>query len=77
MMSSDVISIRIPKRLREKVRKYRDVNWKEVVLEAIESKIRQLETQEILAKIDELNRGLKPGGTPAWKLIREDRDAGH
>ncbi len=76
-MSSDVISVRIPKRLREKVRKYRDVNWREVVLEAIESKIRQLETQEILAEIDELNKGLKPSEAPSWKLIREDRDAGH
>ncbi len=76
-MSSDVISIRIPKRLRKKVRKYGDVNWREVILEAIESKIRQLETQEILAEIDEINKGLKPGKTPSWKLIREDRDAGH
>ncbi len=76
-MSSDVISVRIPKRLREKVRKYRDVNWREVVLEAIESKIRQLETQEILAEIDGLNKGLKVSEAPSWKLIREDRDAGH
>jgi len=56
---------------------YRDVNRKEVILEAIESKIRRLETQEILAKIDELDRGLEPTETPAWKLIREDRDADH
>lgn len=76
MMSQDVISVRIPKRLREKVRKY-NVNWKEVVLEAIESKIRQLETEEVLRKIDELNKDLSPSKIPAWKLIREDRNASH
>ncbi|HDD69308.1 MAG TPA: hypothetical protein ENG61_03000 [Candidatus Korarchaeota archaeon] len=45
------------------------MNWKEVVLEVIESKIRQLETEEILSKINELNKGLKPVETPSWKLM--------
>ncbi len=76
-MSSDVISIRIPKRLKDKIGKYRNVDWKEVILEAIESKIRQLEAKEIIMKIDGLNKNLNPSEVPAWKLIREDRNAGH
>ena len=33
--------------------------------------------EEIPYKIDELNEGLDMSDVPAWKLIGEDRDAGH
>jgi len=73
----DVLSIRIPKELKEKMKEYTDVNWKEVILESIEEKIKQLEAEKILKEIEEMNRGLEACEVPAWKLIREDRDAGY
>ena len=76
-MPSDVVSVRVPKELREKMRKYRQVNWKAVIIEAIGRKVRELEVREILSKIDEMNEGLRTSETPAWKDIRRDRNAGH
>ena len=62
--------------MREKARRYANVNWKEVLIEATESRVRQLETEEILSKIDGLNDDPGTSDVPAWKLIRENRDAG-
>jgi len=72
----EVLSIRIPKELKEKMRKY-NVDWKRVVIESIEEKIKQLETEKLLKEIEEMNEKLEVSKIPAWKLIREDRDASH
>ncbi len=69
----DVISIRVPKKLKEKMKMY-DVNWKEYIIEAIEDKIRQVESERVLEEIEKLNRKLEPSQLPSWKLIREDRE---
>jgi len=58
------------------MRKY-NVDWKRVVIESIEEKIKQLEAEKILKEIEEMNEKLEVSKIPAWKLIREDRDAGH
>ena len=73
----DVFSIRIPKELKEKMKEYANVNWKEVIIESIEEKIKQLEAGKILREIEEMNKEIKTSKIPAWKMIREDRDAGH
>lgn len=58
------------------MRKY-NVDWKRVVIESIEEKIKQLETEKLLKEIEEMNEELEASKIPAWKLIREDRDASH
>ncbi len=73
----DVFSIRIPKELKEKMKEYANVNWKEVIIESIEEKIKQLEAGKILREIEEMNKEIKTSKIPAWKMIREDRDGGH
>jgi len=73
----DVLSIRIPKKLKEKMRRYANIDWKGVILESIEGKIKQLEAEDILREIEEMNKELEVSQIPAWKTIREDRDAGH
>jgi len=73
----EVLSIRIPKELKEKMKEYSSVDWKKVVIESIEEKIKQLEAEKILKEIEEMNRELEVSEVPAWKLIREDRDASH
>ena len=44
----DVLSVRIPKELKEKMKEYSNVDWKKVVIESIEEKIKQLEAEKIL-----------------------------
>ena len=62
-----MLSIRIPKELKEKMR---------VIIKSIEEKIRQLETEKVLKEIEEMNNELRASKIPAWEMIREDRDAG-
>jgi len=73
----EVLSIRIPKELKEKMKEYSGVDWKEVVIESIEEKIKQLEVEKILKEIEEMNKKLEISEIPAWKLIREDRNVSH
>lgn len=73
----EVLSVRIPKKLKEKMKKYPNFNWKKVIIETIEEKIRELESEKILRELDEINRDVEVSNIPAWKSVREDRDAGH
>ena len=73
----DVLSIRIPKELKDRMKRYSNVDWKRVILESIEEKIKQLEAERILKEIEEMNKGLEVSKVPAWKVIRGDRDASH
>ena len=72
----DVISIRIPKELKERMKSY-PINWKDYLIEAIEEKIKQFEAEKVLKEIEKMNEKLEPSKIPSWKLIREDRDEGH
>jgi len=72
----NVLSIRIPKELKEKMNRF-DINWKEVLIKAIEERIKKIEAQRILTEIDKINEGLEVSKIPSWKIIREDRDASH
>ena len=63
----DVLSVRIPKELKEKMKEYSNVDWKKVVIESIEEKIKQLEAEKILKEIEEMNRELEVSEVPAWK----------
>jgi len=72
---SDVLSIRVPKDIKERLKKYKDFNWRSYIVEMLERKLRELELQEIIEEIDELNRDLEPSKVASWKMIREDRNA--
>ena len=72
---SDILSIRVPKDVKERLRKYKDFNWRSYIVEMIERKLRELELREIIEKIDELNRDLEQSKVDRWKMIREDRNA--
>ena len=69
-----VITLRIPRELKEKIKKRRGVNWSEVVREAIARRIKIEERLEATKKIDEAKKRVKPvetGQLDAW--VREDR----
>ncbi|RLE82494.1 MAG: CopG family transcriptional regulator [Thermoprotei archaeon] len=50
---STVISIRIPKKLKDKMDKFNEINWSELIRKFIEEKIAQLEPEETLKGIEE------------------------
>ena len=66
--------MRIPRELREKIKKRNGVNWSEVVREAIARRIEVEERLEAIRRIDEAKKRVKPirvGQLDAW--VREDR----
>ena len=69
-----IITIRIPRELKEKMKKYREINWSEVVRRALEERIRIQERIEATRRMDEIRRKVKlvkRGELDKW--IREDR----
>lgn len=74
---STVLSIRIPKKLREEMEKLKDVtDWRSEIIAFIEEKVKAYkrlralqEMDKILEELPETPRGL------AAKLVREDRDS--
>jgi len=71
-----VVSVRVPRELKEKMRKYRDkINWSEEIRRFIENKILEAERENTLSKLEELIKQLPtvPRGTAA-RYVREDRD---
>jgi hypothetical protein len=74
--SMSVVSVRVPRELKEKMRKYRDkINWSEEIRRFIENKILEAERENTLSKLEELIKQLPtvPRGTAA-RYVREDRD---
>jgi len=73
---SAVLSIRIPKKLKEEMDKLKDiVDWPKEIRAFIEKKIRVYKRIKVLNEIDRLLEELPP--TPkglATKLVREDRE---
>jgi len=70
----DVITLRIPSELKEKIRKRSDINWSEVVRDAIARRIEVEERLEAARRIDEVKQRMIPverGQLNRW--IKEDR----
>ena len=67
------MSIRIPKKLKEEMKKV-NVNWSKYLRSVIEEKIRQIKMEEASRKIDEIRNKTAMGVFNAAKSIREDRD---
>jgi len=73
---SSVICVRVSRELKEKMRKFSNVNWSELIRSFIEETVSRLEAEELLSKIE---RDLEdvpelPAGTIA-RWIRVDRDS--
>ncbi len=71
-----VISIRIPKKLKEKMDKFKEINWSEEIRKFIEDKITQYEINKALKRIEEhLNEipELPPGTIVRW--LKSDRES--
>ncbi len=51
---STTFTIRIPKKLAEKMKKYREINWSEVIRKSIEEYIKRLEELKTIVDANEL-----------------------
>ena len=66
-MGTDVFSVRIRKELKEIVRRYKDVKWRELIERLIEDVRAQRELEKTFEQLDALLRDLPPlslGGEP-------------
>ena len=71
-MASEVISIRIPRELREKMRRYK-IDWAGEIRRFIEERVRSLELLEALGEVGERAQSRRTRVDSAV-LIREERD---
>jgi hypothetical protein len=72
MSVSDVVSIRVPRTLREKMRRY-NVDWAEEIRRFIEERIRMLELLETLDGLEE-RASRRKVNIDSTRLIRESRE---
>jgi len=75
MSVNEVVSFRIPKHLKEKMKKI-DTNWSEEIRRFIELRVKEYTRRKKLEEIDEMLKGIPrtEKGTAA-KYVREDRDS--
>jgi len=67
------ITVRIPRELKERMEKFRHVNWSDVIRRALEEKVREEEINWALKVMEEISRKAKPEKSVA-EIIREFRD---
>ncbi len=67
------LTVRIPRELKERMDRFNDINWSEVIRKAVEERLREEEVRWALRVMDELSRKARPE-KPLTKVIREFRD---
>jgi len=67
------ITVRVSRELKERMDRFRYVNWSDVVRRAVEEKVREEEVKWALRVMDEISRKAKPE-KPLAEVIREFRD---
>ena len=71
----EVISFRIPKELRDRIREV-DLNWSEEVRRFIEERMREYKREKALKEIDVMLKDMpSPERGTAAGYVREDRDS--
>jgi len=75
-MMSTVVCVRVPRELKERMKKLKSVNWSELIRKFIEDAVSRYEAEEVLRKIEEDLKDvpeLPPGTVSGW--IRLDRES--
>jgi len=65
-------TVRIPKELAKKMRKYREINWSEVIRKSIEDYIRRLEETKVIETNEEILERLSELGISKEDLVEYD-----
>ncbi len=74
MSVNEVVSIRIPKELKKKMKEIK-INWSEEIRAFIEEKVREYTRIKKLNEIDEMLSGISTRKRCAARYVREDRDS--
>ncbi len=73
---SAVVCVRIPRELRERMLRLKDVNWSDAIRRFIEETVSRYEVEEVVRRVEEDLRDvpeLPPGTVSRW--IRVDRES--
>jgi hypothetical protein len=73
---STVVCVRIPRELRERMLRLKDVNWSDVIRKFIEETVSRYEFEEAVRRVEEDLRDvpeLPPGTVSRW--VRVDRES--
>ena len=73
-MSSEVLSIRIRRELKEKMREFGDVDWRREIESFIERRLKELELERVVKTVEKALESVPVSSEPAWKAIREIRE---
>ena len=74
--SMSVVSVKVPKAIKEKMKKYGSVNWPEEIRRAIMAKIEEVERIQAVEEAIKLLEAIPPAPSGAAEaLVREDRDS--
>ena len=74
MSVNEVVSIRIPKELKKKMKEIK-INWSEEIRAFIEEKVREYTRIRKLKEIDEMLSEITTRKRCAARYVREDRDS--
>ncbi len=74
---SVVFSVRIPRRLKELMDEFKDVDWSEEVRAFIAKRVKELLMEKYLEMAREARKQLDKTPVPVYELIREDREREH
>jgi len=67
------ITVRIPRELKERMDRFKYINWSDVIRKAIEERVREEEVKWALGVMEEISRKAK-SERPLAEVIREFRD---
>ncbi len=71
-----VVSVKVPKDVKEKMKKYGSVNWPEEIRRAIMAKIEEIERIQAVEEAIKLLEAVPPAPSGTAKaLVREGRDS--
>lgn len=74
MSVNEVVSIRIPKELKKRMKEM-NINWSEEIRSFIEEKVREHRRKMKLKEINEMLRNVRTQKGRAVRYVREDRDS--
>ncbi len=69
---SEILSIRVPRKLKEKMRKY-NIDWAEEIRKFLEARVRSLELLELLDEIEDRAKE-RTTRIDTTTIIREERE---
>jgi hypothetical protein len=73
---SDIVCIRVSRELKEKMKKFHNINWSKLIRRFIEKTLSRLEAEELLKKIEnDLKDVPTLSSDTVSRWIRADRDS--